>query len=99
MTDWESTFPIPDAAEVPLTMLQATLQWERIALKWRSLAEQRRDHHFELYRSGRWKHYYTEEQFLDEMRKAVALAERWVEIAPGREEREGMAAAKQSAAA
>ena len=80
-------------------MRQATLQWERIALKWRNLAEQRRDHHFELYRSGRWKHYYTEEQFLDEMRQAVALAERWVEIAPGREEREAMAAAKQSAAA
>ena len=40
------------------------------------LAEQRRDHHFELYRSGRWKHYYTEEQFLAEMRKAVENAER-----------------------
>ena len=65
-------------------MLQATVQWERIALKWRSLAEQRRDHHFELYQSGRWKHYYTDDEFLTEMRKAVALAERWVEIAPSR---------------
>jgi uncharacterized repeat protein (TIGR03809 family) len=88
MTDRELTFPIPDAAEVPTTMLQATVQWESIALKWRNLAEQRRDHHFELYRSGRWQHYYTEEEFLNEMRKAVALAERWVELAPSRQERE-----------
>ena len=63
-------------------MFQSALQWERVAMKWRNLAVQRRDHHFELYRSGRWKHYYTDEQFLDEMRKAVDLAERWEEIAP-----------------
>ncbi|MEA2981290.1 MAG: hypothetical protein QOF91_3197 [Alphaproteobacteria bacterium] len=80
-------------------MLKATVQWERIALKWRSLAEQRRDHHFELYRSGRWRHYYTEEEFLDEMRKAVALAERWADIAPSRLERAAPAETKQPAAA
>ena len=67
-------------------MLLATVEWERTALKWRNLAEQRRDHYFELYRSGRWKHYYTEEQFLTEMRKAVALAQRWAVIAPSSEE-------------
>jgi uncharacterized repeat protein (TIGR03809 family) len=78
-------------------MFQSALNWERIALKWRNLAVQRRDHHFELYRSGRWKHYYTDEQFLDEMRKAVDLAERWEEIAPVAEERK--ARAKQAAAA
>ena len=68
-------------------MFQTALKWERTALKWRDLATQRRDHHFELYRSGRWKHYYTDEQFLDEMRKAVDIAERWAEIAPMPEER------------
>ena len=72
-------------------MFQSALNWERIALKWRNLAVQRRDHHFELYRSGRWKHYYTDEQFLDEMRKAVDLAERWEEIAPVGEERKARA--------
>ena len=80
-------------------MLQATLQWELVALKWRSLAEQRRDHYFDLYRSGRWKHYYTEDQFLAEMRKAIALADRWVEIAPSRLEREAPAEIKRAAAA
>jgi hypothetical protein len=87
MTDRELTAPIPDTAEVPPTMYKATLEWERTAMKWRTLAEKRRDHHFELYRSGRWAHYYTEENFMAEMRKAVALAERWVEIAPLRQER------------
>ena len=29
--------------------------------KWRDLAEKRRAHLIELYDSGRWKHYYTEE--------------------------------------
>ena len=87
MTDRESTSPMPDATEVPASMFQATLRWERIALKWRSLAEKRRDHHFDLYRSGRWVHYYTEEEFLTELRKAVALAERWAEIAPSGRER------------
>jgi uncharacterized repeat protein (TIGR03809 family) len=80
-------------------MLPATFQWERIALKWRSLAEQRRDHHVELYKSGRWKLYYTEQEFLLEMRKAAALAERWIQIAPSREERWPAAETGQQAAA
>ena len=99
MTDRELTSPIPDIAEVPPTMFQATLKWERVALKWRNLAEKRRDHHFELYRSGRWVHYYSEEELLTEMRKAVALAERWVEIAPSRQERAAPAKLKDPVAA
>ena len=31
--------------------------------KWHSLAERRRRHFVELYRSERWKRYYTEEEF------------------------------------
>ena len=69
-------------------MLAATRTWERIGLKWRQLAEQRRDHHLDLYRSGRWRHYYTDAQFLAEMQRAVALADRWIQIAPLPEERD-----------
>ena len=32
--------------------------------KWRALAEQRRAHFVELYHSGCWKRYYSEENFL-----------------------------------
>ncbi len=50
--------------------------------KWRDLAERRRAHFVELYESGRWKRYYTEEQFVAGMRSAIAAANRWARIAP-----------------
>jgi uncharacterized repeat protein (TIGR03809 family) len=68
-------------------MLQATIKMERVALKWRDLAERRRAHFIDLYRSGRWKHYYTDVEFMAEMRAADALARRWAKIAPTPEER------------
>jgi len=55
---------------------------DEVAQKWRALAERRCAHFFELYYSGRWKHYYSEEQFLYRMREAIRLSERWAEIAP-----------------
>jgi len=55
---------------------------EQTALKWRALAERRQTHFADLFQSGRWKHYYSEDQFLFEFRQAVAAAERWARIAP-----------------
>jgi uncharacterized repeat protein (TIGR03809 family) len=55
---------------------------DEVALKWRALAERRRAHFIELYDSGRWKLYFTEEQFIARMREAVRGSERWAEIAP-----------------
>jgi len=52
------------------------------ALKWRDLAERRRAHFVELYQTGCWRHYYSEDRFTFEMRQAIALAERWAKIAP-----------------
>ena len=52
-----------------------------VAQKWRDLAERRRAHFVELYRSGRWKHYYTEEQFLARMREVVHAADAWAHLA------------------
>jgi uncharacterized repeat protein (TIGR03809 family) len=54
----------------------------KAALKWRDLAERRRAHFVDLYESGRWKHYYTDQEFLVGMREAIAAARRWAEIAP-----------------
>ena len=95
----EFTTPVPRVSEVAFRMLPAARNWERIALKWRNIAEQRRDHHLDLYKSGRWKHYYTDEEFLVEMRQAVAIADRWAMIAPRPGEREASAAIEQPAAA
>ena len=55
---------------------------DQVALKWRALAERRRAHLIELYQTGRWKRYYSEERFLECIREAVRATERWAEIAP-----------------
>jgi uncharacterized repeat protein (TIGR03809 family) len=82
MSDQRQPRAIPRIAQMPPTMVQATLNLQRVALKWRDLAERRRDHFVELHKSGRWKHYYSEWEFLDEMHAAVMLARRWARIAP-----------------
>jgi uncharacterized repeat protein (TIGR03809 family) len=51
-----------------------------ITQKWRDLAVRRRAHFVELYESGRWRHYYTEEQLLARMREVVRLAEVWEQL-------------------
>ena len=96
MADREFSCPIPRIAEVPSSMVASARKWERIALKWRVLAERRRAHFHDLYRSERWKHYYTAEEFLTEMREAVAIAERWAAIAPLPEEREAAVKVEQA---
>ena len=52
-----------------------------ITRKGRELAARRRAHLVELYDTGRWKHYYTEEQFVARMREAIALVETWDRLA------------------
>ncbi len=59
--------------------------WDKlqpIAVKWRDLTERRRAHFIELYLTGRWKRYYSEEQFLVIFRETMNVADRWIEIAP-----------------
>ena len=53
---------------------------DEVAQKWRDIAERRREHFIRLYDSGRWKLYYTEEEFLARMREAIALVNRWAAI-------------------
>src|SRR5262249_27032946 len=48
--------------------------------RWHSLAERRRRHFVELYRSERWKRYYSEEAFLAQMREAIHSVEAWENI-------------------
>jgi uncharacterized repeat protein (TIGR03809 family) len=61
---------------------QSARSYDELAQQWRELAERRRAHFVDLQQTGRWKRYYTEEQFLTEMREAVRLAEAWARIAP-----------------
>jgi hypothetical protein len=61
---------------------RSVLSLDPVAHKWRSLIDRRRAHFVELYLTGRWKRYYSEEQFLTSFRDAMNVAERWTEIAP-----------------
>jgi uncharacterized repeat protein (TIGR03809 family) len=51
-----------------------------LAQRWQNLAEQRRAHFSELYSSGRWRHYYTEDALLMRMREIAMLCERWAAV-------------------
>jgi uncharacterized repeat protein (TIGR03809 family) len=55
---------------------------QEVSHKWRALAERRRAYLVDLYRSGRWTRYYSEEQFLHCLQSAIRASERWTEIAP-----------------
>jgi uncharacterized repeat protein (TIGR03809 family) len=52
-----------------------------IARRWRALVERRRAHYIELYRTGRWRHYYTEQEFLTVVREVAAEIESWDALA------------------
>jgi hypothetical protein len=50
---------------------------DAFARKWHALAERRRNHLAELYETGAWKRYFTEETLRMHMRDAVREAEHW----------------------
>ena len=68
--------------ELGMSEWQTTALLVEAALKWRELTERRHEHFVDMFHSGRWKHYYTEEQFLRYMRESIRLKERWSLIAP-----------------
>src|ERR1700759_4737842 len=45
--------------------------------RWRALAEQRLEHLTELFESGRWRRYYGELAFLENIREAKVAVETW----------------------
>src|SRR5215467_13814133 len=51
-----------------------------VTQKWRALAEQRHRHFMELHETGRWKHYYSEHEFLIRLRESVRLLQTWEEL-------------------
>jgi len=55
--------------------------YETVARKWLALVERRQENFIELCDTGRWRYYYTQTEFLEEMRKVLRLRDRWAEIA------------------
>ena len=54
---------------------------EQVARRWHDLAERRLAYFTELYRSGRWQHYYTQEQFGMRMLDVIKAARVWRDLA------------------
>lgn len=52
-----------------------------IARKWHALAERRRSNLVDLYDTGRWRLYYTEDELVVRMRQAIGLSEGWARVA------------------
>jgi len=55
--------------------------YDAIARRWLALVERRQQHLIELCDSGRWRHYYTHGEFLEEMRKVLRIRDQWAAIA------------------
>jgi hypothetical protein len=75
-----------------MAVVQGGVRFDQIAAKWHALAQRRLAHARELERSGRWKHFYSEERFGLYLRETERVAALWAELAatrfaapPGRE--------------
>src|SRR5215472_12577555 len=55
--------------------------YDSIARSWLALVERRQRNFIELCNTGRWRHYYTHAQFLDELRKVLHLRNQWARLA------------------
>lgn len=66
-----------------LTMPKASggARLDEITLQWRALADRRLAYFTELYRSGRYKHYYTKESFAVRMLDVIRAAKLWGDLA------------------
>jgi len=61
--------------------VQGGYRLDQISRKWRDLANRRLAYFTELYRSGRWQHYYTPDEFTARMRDVVKAAQVWSNLA------------------
>jgi uncharacterized repeat protein (TIGR03809 family) len=64
-----------------MAAVQDGVRFDKIAEKWYALAQRRLSHIRELERSGRWKRYYTDEQFAAKLQDAERAAALWAKLA------------------
>jgi hypothetical protein len=65
-----------------MAAVQGGVRFDKIAEKWHALARRRLAHIRELERSGRWRNFYTEDQFAACLREAERIAALWARLAP-----------------
>ena len=61
--------------------------------KWHALAERRRNYFVELYRSERWRRYFTEEAFRRQMKDVIQNVEIWDKVLADMSRRSNLAKA------
>ena len=64
-----------------MAAVQGEVRFDKIAEKWHALAHRRLAYICELERNGRWKRYYTEDQFTSILREAERATMLWAELA------------------
>lgn len=64
-------------------VLDVALRRDLVA-RWCTLAEQRLQHLTDLFESGRWRRYYSERAFLENIKEAKKAVETWRALASGR---------------
>ncbi len=65
-----------------MPQLAGTVRFDLIARKWHALAKRRLLYYSELYRSGRWTHYYaSRDEFAAQMLVVIKAAQRWAKLA------------------
>jgi len=64
-----------------MAAVQVEVRFDKIAEKWHALARRRLAYICELERNGRWKRYYTEEQFASILRGAERATMLWAKLA------------------
>ena len=67
-----------------MAVVQGGVRLDQIAVKWHALAQRRLAHVRELERSGRWKHFYSEERFASYLRETERVAALWTKLAATR---------------
>ena len=65
-----------------MPQLAGNIRFDLIARKWHALAQRRLLYYSELYRSGRWTHYYaSREEFAVRMFDVIRAAKTWAKLA------------------
>jgi len=65
----------------PMPAMQEKTRLDRIVVQWGDLAERRLEYFTELYRSGRWRRYYSEDRFVVVMAEVAKTVSAWRELA------------------
>jgi hypothetical protein len=76
---------------------EAARRFAETAQKWRNLIDRRCAQLVELQRTGAWQYYYDEAEFLAVMSEALALTQRWRELAPSPDDGESAPPSRQTA--